>query len=168
MKFQMMNKKIILGIGALMISGAVFTGCGANQTQATNSAPAVLSVDHQMIVENHPKMAQAQETMKQEYDKIRNEVEDTSALSMEERQKKMMEFQTRLQELEKKTLVPIQDEADKIVEDIMKEKGATAVVDKRALVAGGTDITKEVLQKEGVSAEEAQKIIDGANNPQNH
>ena len=157
----MMNKKIVLGIGALMVSGALFAGCGANQPQANNSAPAVLSVDHQMIVENHPKMAKAQETMKQEYDKIRTEVEDTQALSMEDRQKKMMEFQNRLQELEKKNLVPIQQEADKIVEDIMKEKGASAVIDKRAVVAGGSDITKEVLQKEGLSAEDAQKVIDG-------
>ena len=157
----MMNKKIVLGIGALMVSGVLFAGCGANQQQANNNTPAVLSVDHQMIVENHPKMAQAQETMKQEYDKIRTEVEDTQALSMEDRQKKMMEFQNRLQELEKKNLVPIQQEADKIVEDIMKEKGASAVIDKRAVVAGGSDITKEVLQKEGLSAEDAQKVIDG-------
>ena len=163
MKFQMMNKKVVLGIGVMLISGAMFAGCGT-QPQATNSTPAVLSVDHQMIVENHPKMAKAQETMKQEYDKIRTEVEDTSALSMEDRQKKMMEFQTRLQELEKTNLVPIQKEAEKIVEDIMKEKGASAVVDKRAIVAGGVDITKDVLQKEGLSAEEAQKIVDGVNN----
>lgn len=47
----MMNKKVVLGIGVMLISGAMFAGCGT-QPQATNTTPAVLSVDHQMIVEN--------------------------------------------------------------------------------------------------------------------
>lgn len=165
---MVMNKKVVLCLSALMMSGVIMAGCGQQTQQASNASPTVVMVDSQLVVENNPKMAKAQETMKQEYDKIRNEVEDTSALSAEDRQKKMMEFQNRLQELEKQTLVPIQKEAEKAVEDIMKEKGATMVVDKRAVVAGGVDITKEVLQKEGVSADEAQKMIDKVNNGDGH
>ena len=161
---MVMNKKVVLGFSALMMSSVIMAGCGQQVQQASNASPTVVMVDHQLVVENNPKMAKAQETMKQEYDKIRNEVEDTSALSVEDRQKKMMEFQNRLQELEKQTLVPIQKEAEKAVEDVMKEKGATMVVDRRAVVSGGVDITKEVLQKEGVSADEAQKMIDKVNN----
>lgn len=165
---MVMNKKVVLGFSALMMSSVIMAGCGQQVQQASNASPTVVMVDHQLVVENNPKMAKAQETMKQEYDKIRNEVEDTSALSVEDRQKKMMEFQNRLQELEKQTLVPIQKEAEKAVEDVMKEKGATMVVDRRAVVSGGVDITKEVLQKEGVSADEAQKMIDKVNNGEGH
>lgn len=165
---MVMNKKVVLGFSALMMSSVIMAGCGQQVQQASNASPTVVMVDHQLVVENNPKMAKAQETMKQEYDKIRNEVEDTSALSVEDRQKKMMEFQNRLQELEKQTLVPIQKEAEKAVEDVMKEKGATMVVDRRAVVSGGVDITKEVLQKEGVSADEAQKMIDKVNNGEEH
>ena len=89
---MVMNKKVVLGFSVLMMSSVIMVGCGQQVQQASNASPTVVMVDHQLVVENNPKMAKAQETMKQEYDKIRNEVEDTSALSVEDRQKKMVWF----------------------------------------------------------------------------
>lgn len=155
---------IILSLSA---SAFAFAGCGGDTspTAHTASAPVVM-VDQQIALEKHPKTADAQETMRQEYEKIRNQVEETQGLPPEEKQKKIAEFQTKLQNLEKETFTPIQQETEKAINDVMKEKGASAVIDKRAVVSGGIDITKDVLVKEGLSADEADKIMSEAKNQQ--
>ena len=107
-------------------------------------------------------MKSAQDAMKAEYDKIQNQVKDLDALPPEQHQQKIMEFQRSLTEMETAKLVPIQKAADAAVEDVRKDKNYSVVLDKRVAVAGGVDVTKDVLMKEGLSAEDADKAIADA------
>lgn len=150
---------IILGMMA-MVSTSILAGCGTQQ--ATAPAPKVALVDHQMVVENHPDMKTAQKAMQDEYDKIQNELKDSQNLPPEEANKKFNEFQKKLRDMEKQKLVPVQESADNAVDEIMKAKGFEVVLDKRAAVKGGVDITKEVLVKEGIAEAEADKMLEKA------
>ncbi|MGN8833551.1 OmpH family outer membrane protein [Selenomonas montiformis] len=150
---------IILGMMA-MVSTSILAGCGTQQ--ATAPAHKVALVDHQMVVENHPDMKTAQKAMQDEYDKIQNELKDSQNLPPEEANKKFNEFQKKLRDMEKQKLVPVQESADNAVDEIMKAKGFEVVLDKRAAVKGGVDITKEVLVKEGIAEAEADKMLEKA------
>lgn len=158
----MLKKKnaIILGMMA-MVSTSLLAGCGTQQAAAPVSKIAL--VDHQMVVENHPDMKAAQKAMQDEYDKIQNELKDAQNLPPEEANKKFNEFQKKLRDMEQQKLVPVQESADNAVDEIMKAKGYEVVLDKRVAVKGGTDITKEVLVKEGVAEAEADKMLEKAN-----
>ena len=54
---MVMNKKVVLGFSALMMSSVIMAGCGQQVQQASNASPTVVMVDHQLVVENNPKMA---------------------------------------------------------------------------------------------------------------
>lgn len=157
----MFKKKnaIIIGMMA-MVSTSLLAGCGTQQAPA--QTPKVALVDHQMVVENHPDMKAAQKAMQDEYDKIQNELKDAQNLPPEEANKKFNEFQKKLRDMEQQKLVPVQESADNAVDEIMKAKGFEVVLDKRAAVKGGVDITKEVLVKEGVAEAEADKMLEKA------
>ena len=138
-----------------------FGGCSFQQDakQASNT-DTVGMVNMQVVMEHNPDMASAQTKMKSEYDKIRNDIKDTEGLPPEQRQSKVMDAQKKLQDLEKQTMSPIQDNVNKSIDEVMKDKKLSAVIDKRVIVRGGTDITKDVLIKEGLTPEDAQKAID--------
>ena len=157
----MLKKKnaIILGMMA-MVSTSLLAGCGTQQAAAPVSKIALVA--HQMVVENHPDMKAAQKAMQDEYDKIQNELKDAQNLPPEEANKKFNEFQKKLRDMEQQKLVPVQESADNAVDEIMKAKGYEVVLDKRVAVKGGTDITKEVLVKEGVAEAEADKMLEKA------
>lgn len=146
-----MKKKI--GIIVFMVGALAISGCG------TEAPSAIGVVDHQTVVMSHPDMAAAQKTMEDEYSKIQNQIMDSSTLPDEERRKRVEVFRKRLAALEKEQLVPIQKAADEAINEVMKEQGLSAVFDKRSIVAGGKDITKNVLIKEGLSSEDADKVI---------
>lgn len=150
-----MKRKIILTSGLAVMLFA-FAGC-ANQPVAENP---VVTVDYQLVIEKHPAMKSAQDNIKAEYEKIRNDVKDTEGLEPQEKQKKIMELQKHLDEFGKAQTEPIKESVDTSIDSVMKEKGAKVVVVKQAVLRGGVDITKDVLIKEGLSAEEAQKLID--------
>ena len=152
-----MNKKAIILASVVAVMAAV-SGC------ASEKPAEVGLVDHQVVVMNHPDMQEAQKVMADEYSKIQNQLMDTSSLPDAEREKKITEFRERLANLEKEKLVPVQDAADKAVNDVMTEQKLSIVLDKRSAVAGGKDITKDVLIKEGLSSDDAEKAINQAKN----
>lgn len=157
----MFKKKSAIALGLLSIVGTtMLTGCSAQNTAQTQKTVAL--VDHQLVVESHPEMKAAQKAMQDEYDKIQNELKDMNSLSSEEQQAKVMEFQKKLSMMEHDKLVPIQKAADEAVEATMKDKKMEVVLDKRVAVAGGEDITKEVLVKEGLSEADADAAIQKA------
>ena len=143
-------------LGSLAVATFALAGC-ANQPVAENP---VVTVDYQLVIEKHPGMNSAQEKIKAEYEKVRNDVKDTEGLDPQEKQKKIMELQKHLDEFGRAQTEPIKESADTAIDNVMKEKGAKIVVVKQAVLRGGVDITKDVLVKEGLSLEEAQKLIE--------
>ena len=49
---------------------------------------------------------------------------------------------------------------------VMQEKGIKILFDKRAVIRGGEDVTKDVLIKEGVSSSDAERIVAGIPKPE--
>lgn len=167
MKINKNNKNAIV-CGLAIMSMLAFSGCASqNETKQVDSKNTVATVNMQTVMENHPDMGSAQDKMKSEYDKIRNDIKDTEGLPADKRQTKVMEAQKKLQDLEKETMTPIQTSVNNSIDEVMKSKGIATVVDKRVVVRGGTDITKDVLLKEGLSEEQAQHAIDSEKNNSN-
>lgn len=150
--------KNVMAAVACLGSIALLSGCG---TTTTTKAEIGL-VDSQVIMMAHPDMATAQQTMNEEYAKVQNELVDTKSLPAEQRKEKVDELRKRLADKEKAVIIPVKESSDKAVTTVMEKHGMTAVFDKKAAVAGGTDITKEVLMQEGLSEQDAQSAIDKA------
>ena len=163
MKFINQKSRNAILVGLSTVSMFALAGCGATPTQAP-PPQTVASVNMQLVMENSPQMAQAQEKMKVEYDKIRNEMKDNDGLSAEQKQQKVMEAQKKLQDLEKTTFAPIQNSVNANIDEVMKTNGISTVVDKRVIIRGGRDITKDVLVKEGIDTAKAQQLIDDNSN----
>lgn len=153
------NIKKLLAVAACLGSVALLSGCG-QETEAPKAEIGL--VDANAVVMGHPNMAAAQKEMNDEYAKIQNELMDTQSLPPEQRQTKVDELRKRLSDKEKAVVVPVKDASDKAVTAVMEKHGMTVVFDKKAAVAGGTDITKEVLMQEGLSAQDAQAVMDKA------
>lgn len=116
-------------------------------------------VDVQTVMAAHPNMAVAKQTMAKEYAAIQNEMMDVKALPQEQQQAKVDELRKRLAEKETQVMIPVKESADRAINEVMKKHGIVAVFDKRASVAGGIDITKDVLVQEGVSEKDADTIL---------
>ena len=164
----------MLAFSSLLLGGcqtqgqsAVKDGAGAGAGNATTlKNGSIVILNYNAVMENHPKMSEAQNKMRSEYDKVRQEMKDNESLPQEERQAKIMEAQANLEKLGRDTIEPLQKEVNDAIDKVMEEKGASAVVDRKAVLRGGEDITKDVLVKLGVKEAEAQKIAEtGANTP---
>jgi len=155
------NKKRIAAVIACLGAACVLAGCGLNTPSRTDSSIGV--VDEQLILSANPNMPSAQTAMNEEYAKVQNELKDTAALSAEEKQEKIKQLRKQLSDKESTQLTPIRSAADDAVKKVMQKHGMDAVVNKKAMVAGGTDITKEVLMEEGLSEKDADAAMQKAN-----
>ena len=55
--------------------------------------------------------------------------------------------QQRLQQKQQELIEPIQKSVEESVKSVADAKGLTVVIDKNAVVYGGTDITQDVIKK---------------------
>ena len=149
-------KKVVVGVSCLTLISIGLAGCANNQDKTQNT---VATIDYEIVMKNNPDVQKAQDTMKQEYEKIRDNLQ-TSTDNPQAKQDQMMEAQKNIQQKQKELFAPIKTSVDKSIDSVVKEKGLSTVFEKRAVVHGGTDITKDVLIKEGISPENAQKILD--------
>lgn len=155
-----MKKKNVTKMALVMAclgATSLFAGCGT--TTAPQKAEIGL-VDSQLIMEAHPNMATARQAMDEEYAQIQNELVDTKNLPSDQRKAKVDEFRKRLADKEKLQMVPIKESTERAVNTVMEKNGMTAVFEKKAAIAGGKDITKEVLMQEGLSEQDADAAIE--------
>ena len=148
------NSIKVAAVAACGLAAVLASGCGSS-----NQTPQVGLVDRQLVAMAHPAMADAQQTMKEEYSKVQNELMDSNSLPEAEKQAKVNEFRQRLADKEKEVLAPVQQSSDTAVNTVMQKDNMSVVLDKRAAVAGGKDITKEVLIQEGLSESDADAAI---------
>lgn len=144
--------------------GAFVAGCGQQQKNEAPPVAKIATVDYQLAIQKHPKIKDAQETMRKAYDDMQNQFSSMASLSPEEQQEKANNFQKDIQAKEKEVFEPIKNEIDNDIDAIMKEKGYSAVADKRAIIAGGEDITEALLIKEGLDEASAKQAISEAEN----
>ena len=166
----MMNKKKNLrnAVAGLALGMSVFTlsGCsspfGAQEAAQTAKSDTAV-VDYEMVVNQHPKVAEAKAKMEQEYKALQDSMnpDELAKLSPEDRQARIANAQKTISEKEVEFFKPIETNVNESLDAVMKEKGLKVLLDKRAVVRGGDDVTKDVLVKEGVSASDADRIIAG-------
>ena len=101
--------------------------------------------------------------MEQEYQALQGSMnpDELAKLSPEERQARIADAQKMISDKEVEFFKPIETNVNESMDAVMKEKGIKVLLDKRAVVRGGVDVTKDILIKEGVSASDADRIIAG-------
>lgn len=167
-----MNKKLrIAGFGLLLGASAFgLSGCTSpfGQTVAQPEKPQTAIVDYEIIVNQHPKVAEAKAKMEKEYEAIQGSMtpEELGKLSPEDRQKRITETQKMISDKEVEFFKPIEQNVNDSLDAVMQEKGIKILFDKRAVIRGGEDVTKDVLIKEGVSSSDAERIVAGIPKPE--
>ncbi len=115
---------------------------------AASSSSNIGVVNYQLLVQQHPDMPKAQETMQAAVEEARNDFEAKAATMND---KEIQDYSTQLQQGLKVKEQAIFDELIKKVEATIKTvadaKGLSIVMDKNNVVYGGQDITDEVGKK---------------------
>ena len=167
-----MNKKLrVAGFGLLLGASAFgLSGCTSpfGQTVAQPEKPQTAIVDYEIIVNQHPKVAEAKAKMEKEYEAIQGSMtpEELAKLSPEDRQKRIAETQKMISDKEVEFFKPIEQNVNDSLDAVMQEKGIKILFDKRAVIRGGENVTKDVLIKEGVSSSDAERIVAGIPKPE--
>ena len=144
------NAKIVaLAIAAAFLFGVA--GIAVSQTTNVASAAAASNVgvvNYQMVVQQHPELAKVQATMTTESEAAKKEFDAKAAsLGDKEKQEYYMQLQQRLQLKNQELMVPLFSKVDAVIKEISDAKGLAVVVDKGAVIYGGTDITDECVKK---------------------
>lgn len=148
MKINKLICTALLGVSVLS-----FAGCSQQPPQKIGT------VNYQVVMQKNPKLAKAQEELSKEYEKVQKMAFDSS-IPENERRQKAMDIQSKLMEKQTSLIKPIREEVNKYVKEAADKKQITVVFDKMAVIHGGEDLTKDVLLLEGVSEEDAKKIIE--------
>ena len=127
---------------ALMFGTLLLSGCAAEKPSTIGI------VDMQKVMTENPKIKEMQEQLNKKAQEITANLEkEKTTLKPEEYQQKEQlayaEFMQMKQEFETK----IQQQIQKILEDVAKEKKLGAVIYKNGMAWGGIDITDDVLKK---------------------
>lgn len=127
---------------ALILTTGLLAGCAGEKPSTIGI------VDMQKVMTENGKIKEMQEQLNKKAQEITATLEkDKSSLKPEEYQQKEQlayaEFMQMKQEFEAK----IQQQIQKILEEIAKEKKLGAVIYKNGMAWGGVDITDDVLKK---------------------
>lgn len=115
------------------------------------AAPAALPigvVDMLYLINQHPDTPKANEALRAEQEADKKEFADKSTkLSDKERQDLGLQLGQRLEQKRQELLKPIADQVLAAIQAVAAERGLGLVVQKNAVVCGGTDITADVLKR---------------------
>ena len=107
----------------------------------------IVTVNINQLMEKHPAFDEARQTLQREARELKKQVEGKSQQAQQGAQQ---QFQQRSRELQAQAVDKIREDIQKIA----KQKGYKYVMDANALLAGGEDVTEEILQAITEKAEE--------------
>lgn len=121
----------------------------ASGTATVEAAPATIGVvDYLYLINNHPDMPKANETLKAEQEAVKKEFADKSAgLSDVDKQNLDRQLVQRVEQKRLELLKPITDSINAAMKAVAEAKGLDTVLFKNTVALGGQDITAEVLDK---------------------
>lgn len=99
----------------------------------------IVTVNINQIMEKHPAFNEARQTLEREAQQLKEQVEGKS---QQEQQGAQQQFQQRSQELQAEAVETVREDIQKVA----NQKGYKYVMDSNALLAGGEDVTEEILQ----------------------
>ncbi|MFO8112334.1 MAG: OmpH family outer membrane protein [Desulfosalsimonadaceae bacterium] len=132
-------KILCLCLAAVFFSAFCAVGAMAGDAEKVE----IVSVDTNRILEKHPAFREAQDTFRGEMQEMEEQLE---GMGQEEQQMAQQMMQQQLQQRGQELQQVAVDEVRKDIARIAKEKGYTYVVDVNALIAGGKEITEEVME----------------------
>lgn len=134
-----------LAATALLAASLMMTGCGQGQIGSVNvekvmaEAPRVKT----LMTEAEGKVKEAQEKYQQEY--------GDKEMTEEESAKARLEFQRKLEAINKGYASQIKSRMDVVIEEISREKNIDVVIsnaeDEKTIFHGAIDITDDVIKK---------------------
>lgn len=149
-KLENKQVKIISIIIALVFIGSVvalaLTQSGGIASAAGSSAVGV--VDREQILTQHPQAAEVDNQMRAAITEVQKDFEEKSAgMNDQEKQDYYRQCQQRLEQKRVELTDPILKSVDEAIKKTADAKGLSVVIDKVAVVYGGTDITQDVVNK---------------------
>ena len=147
---QKKTVKIISVLIALVFVGSVvavaLTQFGGIAAASGNGN--VGTVDYRQVMAQHPQLQSANSELQQAVSDAQKEFEEKSKnMSDQEKSDYYQQTQQRLQQKQQELIEPIQKSVEESVKSVADAKGLTVVIDKNAVVYGGTDITQDVIKK---------------------
>jgi outer membrane protein len=105
-------------------------------------------VNYQLLINQHPDMAQANETYKAAVKQAQDDFNAKSA-NMNDNDKKALSQQLEqgIQQKQQELINAIRDKVNAAIKAVADDKGLTVVVDKSVIAYGGQDITDDVMKK---------------------
>jgi len=147
-RLQKKTVKIVSVIIALVFVGSVvalaLTQSGSGIASAASSNVGV--VDYRQVGSSHPQLQSANAEMQKAVQDAQKEFEEKSKnMSDQEKNDYYQQTQQRLQQKNQELMEPIQKSIEENVKKVAEKKGLSVVLDKSAVVYGGTDITQDVI-----------------------
>jgi outer membrane protein len=145
-------KTISLIVAAIFVIGC-FTlamsagGFGSSVASAAGSESAIGVVDYQVVISQYPKLQQLNSELEAARKEARSEFDSKSQnMNDEEKERYYKQLQERLQVKVQELDDVLKKDIDAVIKKVAEKKGLKVVVDKNAVVYGGTDITDEVAK----------------------
>ena len=153
LKLEKKQIKFISVVIALVFMGSVvaiaLTQTGSGIASAASSVN-VGVVDRDQVLSQHPSVADFQNQMNAAITEVQKDFEAKSqGMTDQEKADYYKQCQQRLAQKQQELMDPILKSVDDAIKKVADAKGFSVVIEKAAVVYGGTDITQDVISRLG-------------------
>ncbi len=151
LKLEKKQVKFISVLIALVFMGSVvalaLTQTGSGIASAASSVN-VGVVDRDQVLSQHPSVADFQTKMNAAITEVQKDFEEKSqGMTDQEKADYYRQCQQRLAQKQNELMDPILKSIDEAIKKVADSKGLSVVIEKAAVVYGGTDITQDVISR---------------------
>ena len=138
----------IVAVFLLGVFGIAVSQSGKGYAAAAGASSNIGKVNRALLLQQHPDLAKADETLKAEFEQAKKDYEAKApTLGEKERQDYYNQTMQRLELRRQELFAPIQDKLDAAIKAVADAKGLAVVFDVNNVVYGGQDITDDVMKK---------------------
>lgn len=138
-----MTAKSFKIFGFFLIAALLATAAAATASADDSESLKIVTVETNQIMENHPAFIEAQQTLQSEIQEMQKEMEGKSEQDQQMAQQQMQQqVQQRSQQMQEEVLEKVRND----IQEIADEKGYAYVMDVNALLAGGENVTEEMVK----------------------
>lgn len=146
------NAKIVaiavVAVFVLGVFGLAISQSGTGYAASAGTASNIGKVNRNLLIQQHPDLAKAEETLKAEYEQAKTDFDaKTAKMSDQEKQEYYNQTMQRLELKRQELFAPIQDKVDAAIKGVADSKGIAVVFDVNNVVYGAQDLTDEVMKK---------------------
>lgn len=147
-KFAKITAIAVAGIFLLGVFGLAISQSSIGHAANAGASSNIGKVNRELLIQQHPDLAKAEETMKTEVSQAKADFDSKSAnMADKEKQDYYQQTMQRLELKRQELFAPIQDKVDAAIKSVADAKGIAVVFDTGNVVYGGQDLTDEVLKK---------------------